>query len=731
MRVNFKVACRIGISIASVMAMTNNARAQDTSDGANDSSEIIVTAQRRAEALEDVPVSVTALSGEELGKSGVLRLEDISQISAGTVISRTGIFLQPSIRGVSTAQAAFAENNVAVYVDGFYRPSTRGLNTELANISQVQVLKGPQGTLFGRNATGGAILIQTLDPSFTEASGRVSAGYGNFDDRQLQAYISVPLSDKVAFNVAGSYHSTDGYMFDTFLNTPSTPQELYTIRAKLRLQPAERLDLILAYERSRISDARGVAITCIAYCLGTFNGDTRVERRDYKTSFTFVPTNMTTDDSVSLTARYDLGGANLNSYTFYQNEDSLLNFDIDVSPSAILANRGLENWKTFTQEVNITSDNDSKFQYTVGAYYFNTRQKSPKESITLSGTFPIVGATGQIDTDSFAFYADGTLQIGNNFYLTLGGRYVEETKKVAYTAGGVTTRPPELKASRFTPRIVARYAIDEDTNIYASFAQGFKTGLFNASAPYDPVAPEKLDAYEVGFKTRQGPIQFDAAAYYYNYRDLQVSAVIIRDNVQASITTNAASSEIYGAEAQISARLSSRLNLRANLAYTHARYKEYKAATVNVLIPAFQLNTGTCASPSGPPATVPCTQDWSGLRMVRSPDWSGNVSADYTIPLANGGEIGLAGNVSFESYRLPTVSTIGLNGTGYRYEQPATALVNLQASWKPAGSHFRFIAYGNNVTNVKWRITYAGSAIGDTQLLGPPTTYGGRVEIDF
>ena len=140
MQVNFKAACQIGISMASMLAMANNAHAQDTTDGASNS-EIIVTAQRRAEALEDVPVSVTALSGEELGKSGVLRLEDIGQISAGTVISRTGIFLQPSIRGVSTAQAAFAENNIAVYVDGFYRPSTRGLNTELANISQVQVLK--------------------------------------------------------------------------------------------------------------------------------------------------------------------------------------------------------------------------------------------------------------------------------------------------------------------------------------------------------------------------------------------------------------------------------------------------------------------------------------------------------------------------------------------------------------------------------------------------------------
>jgi iron complex outermembrane receptor protein len=717
------------------LSWTGPIYAQGTPQGSSEArdNEIIVTAQRREEALEDVPVSITAISNESLAKAGIVRLEDISQVSAGTVISRTGIFLQPAIRGVTTAQAAFAENNIAVYVDGFYRPSTRGLNTELANLKQVTVLKGPQGTLFGRNATGGAILIETLDPSMYETSGRVMAGFGNFDDKQLQGYVSAPIGDKIAFSFSGSYHESDGYLYDSFLKENSAPQDLNSFLVKLRLQPNENLDLIFAAESSKVSDARGLASTCVSFCLATVAfGDTNVENRPYRTSFTFVPTNITHDKSISLTARYDLGFAKLNSYTFYQNEKSRINFDIDMAPRAILAAPNKERWRTFTQEVNLTSASGSALQYTVGLYYFRTKQNSPSFSQVLSGTTVIPNTTGNIDTEAWAAYADATLQIGEKLYLTAGGRYSDETKRAVYfpvDVGFVRTELDPLKSSNFTPRFVARYALTDRSNVYASFSRGTKSGLYNASFPFTPVKDEKITAYEIGYKTNEGPIRFDASAYYYDYKNLQVSAVIIRNNAQATITTNAATAEIYGAETQFSAQVTDQFNIRVNAAYTHARYKKYPNATVNVIQNG--LNSSSCPNPNAPPATIPCQQDWSGLRMMRAPDWSANMTADYSIPMSNGGEINLSGNLSYESFRLPTKSDIDLDGKGYRYGQKGTLLVNLQASWQPSDGPWTFTAYGTNVTDVKYKIVAAGAQFGNSVLLGPPRMYGIKAEYTF
>jgi iron complex outermembrane receptor protein len=205
--------------------------------------------------------------------------------------------------------------------------------------------------------------------------------------------------------------------------------------------------------------------------------------------------------------------------------------------------------------------------------------------------------------------------------------------------------------------------------------------------------------------------------------------VIIRNNAQATITTNAATAEIYGAETQFSAQLSDQFNIRLNAAYTHARYKKYPNATVNVI--QFGINSSSCPNPNAPPATIPCQQDWSGLRMMRAPDWSANMTADYAIPLSNGGEIRFSGNVSYESFRLPTKSDIDLDGKGYRYGQKPTTLVNLQASWQPSDGPWTFTAYGTNVTDVKYKIVAAGSQFGDSVLLGPPRMYGVKAEYTF
>jgi iron complex outermembrane receptor protein len=180
-------------------------------DEAAQPGEILVVAQRRTERLEEVPLSVTALSQQALDRAGISRFDDIGEISPATRIERTGIFLQPTIRGISSSAVGTGqENNVAVYVDGFYQPNPNAIGADLVNISDIQILKGPQGTLYGRNAMGGAILINTRDPGFDAAAFDMNASYGNLDDIRLRAYASTPLADRLAVGLGVYFRENDG-----------------------------------------------------------------------------------------------------------------------------------------------------------------------------------------------------------------------------------------------------------------------------------------------------------------------------------------------------------------------------------------------------------------------------------------------------------------------------------------------------------------------------------------
>jgi len=211
-----------------------------------DDQEIIVTAQRRSERLTDVPLSITAASAAELTRAGVTNVRQIASITPGVTMQSTGPWLQPAVRGVSSQSTIpGSEQNVALYVDGVYQPTAVANTSDLPDVERIEVLKGPQGTLFGRNATGGAIQIITRDPSFS-TTGNLTASYGRFRDVTLQGYISTPLSDKVAVGVTGSYTSTDGWLKDLLndrRHTGKITSEL--VRAKLLFRPNENLKVLL------------------------------------------------------------------------------------------------------------------------------------------------------------------------------------------------------------------------------------------------------------------------------------------------------------------------------------------------------------------------------------------------------------------------------------------------------------------------------------------------------
>ena len=271
----FKLAVSCcGVSVLALSASQACAQSTPvTTTEAAEPGEIIVTAERRSQRLEQVPAAITAVSAAQLAKSGIVKFMDIAQIASGVQMQKNGYTTQPSVRGVSSLTTGVGfENNTAIYIDGFYQPDSVAINADLANINQIEILKGPQGTLYGRNATAGAILINTREPS-KEFEGELKASYARFDDRQLQGYLSVPVGDSVAVSVAGSYRRSDGYIKD--LGTDglgtngynSVPTKNDSVRAKLRLEPSDAITLTFGYNYGKVLDATGLAYTIYNYAL--------------------------------------------------------------------------------------------------------------------------------------------------------------------------------------------------------------------------------------------------------------------------------------------------------------------------------------------------------------------------------------------------------------------------------------------------------------------------------
>jgi iron complex outermembrane receptor protein len=718
------------------------ARAQQAPAGASTVSEVIVTAQRRAERLENVPMSVSAVSNTTLAKAGIVGLHDLGQVVPGLHVNSTGFATQPTIRGVTTVLTGIGfDNNVAIYVDGFYESGSTGINADLANIAGVEVLKGPQGTLYGRNATGGAILINTLDPAET-VEGDLELSYGRYRDWYVKGYVSAPINDKMGFNLAVYDHQSDGWyrrVSPTGADLgPSTPIRQEAVRAKLQLRPTEDLTLTLGYNYTLVLDPTGDTFNVYRYSpLGPlFRPGTETT-----TSWSFRPNNEQQTNEFTLVGLYRTPLGDLTSHTAYSKIQGILNYDFDGVQADVFHGRDTDIGETVFQQAfdyNVTAIPNTDLL--VGLSLYTDFVASGHNQSFLNGALSTV-AVSSLKDHAYAGYIDATYHFTPRLAVTGGGRYTQEYKSGCWTEtdgrGQLIVQPGCRKEtfSRFTPRGVIRYELAPRTNVYASIAQGFRSGTFNPSpqpslALDAPVAPEKITAYEIGLKTAQGRFRFDTAAFYYKYTDLQVSATVPNPVTnQGTIQTlaNAKAAEIYGLEGELSAAVTEDLQVRAGLALLHAEYTDFDNAVGTGFNPATQRDVANQ------------TQDWTGKKMVRSPDVTFNIGADYSHPLWNG-ELLATANLSYtSSYINQNASTFfstAVNSAGQvvvlnpsteqRYVQPGYVLLNLSIGWTDPSGHFTTKLYANNVTNTKYRITDSGGSFGDYAMWGEPVNYGVR-----
>lgn len=737
LRVNRKVEIRAGVALASILsaALPVAAMAQGTGQSAETEQageelggDIVVTAQRRSESMMSVPVAISAFSGDTLAKAGVASVQSVQMATPALVINNTGAYAQPFIRGVGSRllQNGF-DPSVATYVDGRYISRQTAISLDLFDVQRVEVLKGPQGVLFGRNASAGAIRVITNDVS-DSAEGLFKVGYGNYNHLTVQAMGNVPISDSFGIRISGLTDRHDGFAtnIDPRGRREWDDKDLAAVRAKARFkQGAVDARLTLSYWKQ--DDNAGndtVALGNLAYHSGiAAGGTTGIGRKQVSTQsdHTIEKKEFATEFDLGI----DLGGARLSSTTTYSDLDNVLGFEGDGT-SAVLVDAYIpEKSRTFSQELQISSDNDGPLEWIGGLYYY--RDKTAFEIVIDQGSRVISQGNQVVTSTSYAAFGQVGWKIAEGLKLVAGSRYTKDKKSVDLLKSaipGVISVFPALSAekswSKFTPSATLEYSF-ADTLLYAKFARGFKSGGFNYPLTAVPsVSPEVLDIYELGLKSSlfDRTLRLTLSGYYYDYKDLQVSRAAAAGSAQV-ITQNAANARLYGLDADISWNPVRALTLSGGLSLQHSEYRNYDLATVKVykaLQPGF----------SGP-GMVDIAYDADGQRLLRAPKFSAYVSANYEIPVGSG-KVPVNLSWSYKgSYNFDFVHDASTNVL----RQRAYSLVNGRIGYEPDNGGWAVGAWVNNLFDKSYFDDVVAAGTGIRGSYGAPRTYGADLTFKF
>jgi iron complex outermembrane receptor protein len=768
----------IGLAAALLAPAAVHAQAQDSAPAAEEATtgdDIVVTAQRRSERSRDVPISVTTLGEEQLAVANVVQLSDTAKLTPGLRFDSQGPATQPTIRGVGTAVTTSGGGpNVGIYVDGFFQANTYVADFQLTKVQNIQVLKGPQGTLFGRNTTGGAILVTTADPS-TTTSAEFKASYGRFNTASLQGYVTTGIGDRVAIDLEGVYRRGDGFQTNVLDGNHKIGRyKNWSVRAGLKIDLTDDVSVLLRYAHSDSNDPTSQLVNAYVDSSGEAGFFDKISPAAqaiygksssagqpliyfYAPSGTYAtdPGKLTINDPVSFrtksdtvqgTIKADLGFANLTSYTQYRHDNSPYFGDLDATALQFFNIFVGPEDKTYSQEFLLTSKPGGRLQWTAGLNYFQVKDTwDIGASFGGSPYLPFGGSS--TTTKSYAAFADATYEVTDRLFLTAGARYSHDLVTDAYFKTNFTTTqyegadgnpvstagiPPgssipvdDLKNNSLTPRVVVRFKPSEESSIYGSFTRGYKAGILNVGGQSAvPVAPEKINAFEIGYKFDNRTFAIDLASFYYDYKNLQVSSY---QNGAAQIR-NAASSEIYGLEGQFRYRASEAFNVYGGVAWTHARYKSFpNAPYYSYCDPATAPGTALGCIPIalggfGAGALAQTTTDAGGLHMQRSPEFTGNLGASYGLDVARG-RLTLSGNLYYSSsfYFDPSE----------QFRQDGYALLALRAEWKDASERFSVALFGDNVTNKRYRTQVLFNTVGIGSVWSPPATYGVALGVKF
>lgn len=761
-------------SPAFAQSSTVERAAQTESDSSVGLQEVVVTAQRREESLQRVGLAVSAVTADDLAKAGIVQPSDLGKLVPAIQLQPTGgSSVSIYMRGVG-AQAgnAYAENAIAFNVGGVYIGRPTSTNGTFFDLERVEVVKGPQGTLYGRNATGGAVNVIPKRPSLGTTSGDVQLEYGNFDSKRVAAALNLPLGSSAALRFAGQIVNRDGYLSD---RTQDDKGE--AARVSLLVEPSDQWSVLLSTDffnlrgrgqgsllapgsgfpagtgsngapplsdRIGASDPRSIAflanyaatLPAPPFCGGA--------GRLLTSGCVITPGTDSFIDGkfwgVSAEIQGDLGFANLTILPAYRSSDTS---EIGYIPGFKIQKDESNDQRSL--ELRLTSDAAQRLRYVVGGFYYKEAQNA--DNLFTLGNLSTTHFTPNLETESSAVFGQLTLDVSDTFRLIGGARYTHEVKDAVTqsASGGLpgTIFPPlgapftgHLKFDKATWKAGVEWDPAPGSLVYANVATGFKAGgFFTALPPNNTFEPELLTAYTIGAKNRflDNRLQVNVETFYWDYKNQQITFVggVPAGTRVASggVTVNAGQATIYGADVDLQFAPTRNDTLTANLQYLHGEYDTLVFDAFSNTGGAIRQGCSVLSSRLANPGVNNArfyTTDCSGFQTINSPKWS--LAAGYehrfeldTLNLTAGVRTRIEGSRWLSLNYLPEMQE-----NGYMSSDLYLTLENADRTWSVTG-------FVNNVEN-ETVIANAGlKPVVDVVYvtLRSPRTYGVRVGYKF
>jgi iron complex outermembrane receptor protein len=729
-------------SIAAAQGTAPSPITQPDNGGVQD---IVVTAQRRSENLVSVPLSISASTGKALQASGIQSITDLRMNTPGFISASGSGFTQLYIRGIGNGIYVGANPSVATFVDDV--PRVYGtLIDDLVNIDRVEVLKGAQGGLYGRNATGGVVNVITKQPG-DKAEGQVRFSYGTKKTFKASAYLNLPLNENVAWNVSATRNSHGAYVKNIALKNPypsnvtflglnanslSNPhklenQDFWAIDTKLRFR-GENFKVTLAADWSKKDDASGVgwhskdvAGNYQAYIglLGAFGlGANALPQSLFRPQGKFKGTQAIEafapieDYGASVKAELTLGGADITSVTAFRWNHSQFRGDIGALPVPAAGFQTNFKRRNFYQEVRAVSNTNGQLHWLAGATFYQDHIANFIRGVVLG--IPFAPTTSTQKSRDWSIYGQAGYDITDRLTLTGSLRYVEDRKVVNFPAeSGLPAATAVAKSHKLIPAATLSYKVNGGT-VYARYAKGFKTGgvnpivnpvLIGNGLPGSVFKPEEVDTYELGYRANlfDRKIQLTTAVFYNKYSNLQISAASFAPGVSQAVI-NAGKSRSYGAEASVTWRVSKALTLNGNIGYLNAKLTKFSFPGNNIVAPF----------------------NFSGNRNPLAPEWQGSAGFNLDQPLNDRIRLlwsGIAAYTSRVYYTSENVNEVAQEGYW---------LVNTRIGVATTDDHLGAYLFVNNLFNKQYSTAGAGNSTGFTYVqLGTPRIIGGTVEFRF
>ena len=707
-------------------------------------SDIIVTGSRTgAASVQRVPIAITAFSADRLDGSQVLNIKDLVQLTPSLNVAQVTASAVVYMRGIGSSNVfGGSDPSVTTQLDGVYIARAFGQFQDFVDVERLEVLRGPQGTLYGRNAIGGTINIISRKPD-DELTGKAQVSYGNYDAFTGQFFVAGPLVEgKVQASLAGSYVRRDDYFDNVVAGRPGTQHaNRGGLRGQLRIVAADNVELITRADWSKGNERfdsydhllvqyrpAGANPTPLANSIvGDFHRVALNSPQFNRTKFWGLAQEVNVDLSSSLT---------LKSLTAYRRSSYDLRVDSDGTELLGAEAGQAETSRQFSQEFNLTYNSD-RFNGVLGLFYFHDRTSTDlfannyaSPSLPAAAAFRIATTPDSI-TSSVAAFAQGTFKLTPELGITAGIRYTRDKKRIeqnfnriSFATGASTPGFPfvfDLSRSfdAFTPKVGVDYQVTPDILAYASVTRGFKSGgtsIFANTVADLSFEPETIWAYEGGLKSEllDRRLRVNLSFFRYDYKDLQVQSLVAPGVVAIR---NAADARITGGEVEITAKPVRALTLTANYALLDAEYRAFGNASVpNQLVPFVTGDSRFNAATR--------TYNASGNRLNAAPKGQLSGSATLNVDLA-GGNVFLRGEYYYQSRVFYDASNAPI------FSQRPYDLVNASVGWTSADRDWTLQVIGKNLADKQYLITIAANGLVPAGLAGAPRTVAVQLTKNF